>query len=171
MAQADATPEATKEADDRIHETKKLLARVRASHLADLRRDELESVRELFDRGARELAKPSEENAFDSLLATAEREIEKPSFDSYIGELRSKIFTILWRQDWFVIDQFNHLAERPYLFPDSAEFAGLVKTGEEAIEANDVDRLRQIVAELSIRRIGSSSEAELLQSVNVLRGR
>lgn len=175
LAQADATPEATKEADDRIQEAKKLLARVRASHLADLRRDELESVRELFDRGARELAKPSEENAFDSLLATAEREIEKPSFDSYfdsyIGELRSKIFTILWRQDWFVIDQFNHLAERPYLFPDSAEFAGLVKTGEEAIEANDVDRLRQIVAELSIRRIGSSSEAELLQSVNVLRGR
>jgi molecular chaperone DnaK len=171
LAQSDSSPEATKEADDRVQEAKKLLAKVRQSHLRDLRKSELDGVREFFDQTARELAKASEETAFDSLVATAEREIEKPAFDGYISELRGKIFTILWRQDWFVVDQFHYLAEREYLFPDAAEHASLVKAGQEAISANNVDSLRAVVGELSIRRIGSSSEADLLHSVNVLRGR
>jgi len=167
----DRSAEGAKTADEKVQQAKRLLARVRENHLRDLRMAELDRIRQLFDVAVRRFAKPNEEAAFDNLLATTEREIERPSFEGYVSDLRSKIFSILWRQDWFVVDQFRHLAERPYLFAGSAEHAELTEAGEAAIRSNDVDKLRAILAELNSRRIGSSSDADLVNAVNVLVGR
>src|SRR3546814_1610704 len=65
---------------------------------------------------------------------------------------------ILWRQDWFVIERFKWLAEDTYLFPDAREHAQLVAAGAEALKANDIDKLRAVVAHLASIRIGSAGE-------------
>lgn len=77
---------------------------------------------------------------------------------------------ILWRQDWFIIDRFKWLAEDSYLFPDAREHAQLVALGTEALRANDMDKLRGVVAHLDSIRIGSTGEDEMLATVNIVRG-
>src|SRR3546814_7961095 len=71
---------------------------------------------------------------------------------------------ILWRQDWFVIERFKWLAEDTYLFPDAREHAQLVAAGAEALKANDIDKLRAVVAHLDSIRIGSAGGDDMLRS-------
>ena len=90
---------------------------------------------------------PAGAAAFDNLAKTAQRAIDNNSgdFESHLDELRGKNFMILWRQDWFVIDRFKWLAEDAFLFPDASEHAELVPSAE-ALKANDIDKLRQVVS-------------------------
>jgi molecular chaperone DnaK len=105
------------------------------------------------------------------LSKTAQRAIDRNSgdFESRLDELRRKNFVILWRQDWFVIDRFKWLAQYTYLFPDAREHAQLVATGEEALKANDIDKLRAVVAHLESVRIGSAGDDEMMADSNIVR--
>ena len=90
-------------------------------------------------------------------------------FESHLDDLRGKNFVILWRQDWFVIDRFKWLAQDAYLFPDAREHAQLVATGAEALKANDIDKLRAVVAHLDSVRIGSGGDDEMMAGANIVR--
>jgi molecular chaperone DnaK len=103
---------------------------------------------------------------------TAKRVISSPSgdFESHIRELRGKLFEILWRQDWFVIDRFNNLADSPHLFPNAGEFNELVRLGKKATSENDIEKLRQVVGTLQSARVSWGGEDQLLMSSNILIG-
>lgn len=167
----EADPETAKQAMDHVQEAKRLLALTRKEHLKDIRQLELDKAVEFFDKVVREQARPTEASSFDNLVKTAQRAIDNNSgdFESHLDDLRGRNFMILWRQDWFVIDRFKWLAEDTYLFPDAREHAQLVATGAEALKANDIDKLRDVVAHLDSIRIGSAGEDDMLAGANIVR--
>lgn len=171
IGSGESDPETAKQAMDNVQEAKRLLALTRKEHLKDIRQLELDKVVEFFDNAVREHARPTEANAFDNLAKTAQRSIDNNSgdFESHLDDLRGKNFMILWRQDWFVIDRFKLLAQDTYLFPDASEHAQLVATGAEALKANDIDKLRLVVAHLDSVRIGSAGEDEMMAGANIVR--
>lgn len=168
----ESDPETTKQADDNVHEAKKLLAQVRKAHSKKIRQLDLDRCQEYFEQHIREYAKPTEATKFDNLVRTAQRAIEKSSgeFELYVDELRGMNFMILWRQDWFVVARFKRIAEDAYLFTDKQQHAELVKVGAAAIQADDMDKLRQVVAHLDSQRVGSGSDDDMLSTSNITRG-
>lgn len=168
----EADPETAKQAMDHVQEAKRLLAITRKEHLKDIRQLELEKAIGFFDRVVRQHARPTEAAAVDNLVKTAQRAIDNNSndFESHLNDLRGRNFMILWRQDWFVIERFKWLAEDRHLFPDAREHAQLVASGTEALNANDMDKLRIAVAHLDAIRIGSSGEDDMLVGANIVRG-
>ncbi len=164
-------PELAKQAMDNVQEAKRLLALARKEHLKDIRQLELDKTVEFFDKHVREQARPTEANAFDNLAKTAQRSIDNNSgdFEAHLDELRGKNFMILWRQDWFVIDRFKWLAKDTYLFTDAREHAQLVSLGADALKANDINKLRAVVAQLDSVRIGSGGDDEMMAGANIVR--
>lgn len=164
-------PETAKQAMDNVQEAKRLLALARKDHLKEIRQMELDKAVDFFDRLVREHARPTEANAFDNLAKTAQRAIDNNSgdFEAHLDDLRSKNFMILWRQDWFVIDRFKWLAKNSYLFPDAREHAQLSNVGAEALKANDIDKLRAVVAQMDSIRIGSGGDDEMMAGANIVR--
>ena len=171
MKSGETDPETAKQAMDNVQEAKKLLALARKDHLEEIRQMELDKAVDFFDRLVREHARPTEANAFDNLAKTAQRAIDNNSgdFESHLDDLRGKNFMILWRQDWFVIDRFKWLSQDSYLFPDAEEHAQLSNVGAEALKANDIDKLRAVVAQMDSIRIGSGGDDEMLASANIVR--
>lgn len=171
LKSGESDPETAKQAMDNVQEAKRLLAQARKEHLKEIRQLELDKTVDFFDRAVRKHARSSEESACDNLAKTAQRAIDNNSsdFESHLDELRSKNFMILWRQDWFVIDRFKWLAEDSYLFPDAREHTQLVALGMEALKANDIDKLRDVVAHLDSVRIGSGGEDEMIAGANIVR--
>ncbi len=168
---ADHDAEAAKQARGDLQEAMRLLAVARKRHLKDMRQLELDRVVEIFDRVARDEARPSEISTFESLTRSAQRAIDSKTgdFEACLDELRGKIAGILWRQDWFVVGRFKHLAEESYLFPNEAEHDEWVKTGMEALRADNLDKLREVVMHLDSIRIGSSTEDDMLAMANIVR--
>ncbi|MBS0243941.1 MAG: Hsp70 family protein, partial [Proteobacteria bacterium] len=164
-------PEKSKQAMDNVQEAKRLLALTRKEHLKDIRQLELDKAVEFFDKAVRQHARPTEASAFDNLVKTARRAIDNPGsdFESHLDDLRGRNFMILWRQDWFVIDRFKWLAQDSYLFPDAREHAQWVAVGSEALEANDIDKLRAVVANLDSIRIGTTAEDDMMAGANIVR--
>jgi molecular chaperone DnaK len=165
-------PETAKQALDNVQEAKRLLAQARKEHLKDIRQLELDKTIELFDSHIRQHSRSSEESAFDNLSKTAQRAVDNnsPDFEAHLDELRGKNFLILWRQDWFVIDRFKRLAQNSYLFPDARRHAELVGAGSEALNANDIERLRQIVFQLDSSKIAAADEDEMMVGANIVLG-
>jgi molecular chaperone DnaK len=165
-------PETAKQAMDDIQEAKKLIAQARKEHQKVIRQMELDKTVDFFDSRIREHARPAEAGAFDNLSKTAQRAIDNNSgdFESHLDELRGKNFMILWRQDWFVIDRFKWLSEDAFLFPDANEHAELCKIGRQALQANDIDKLRQVVAHLDSTRVGTAGEDDMVAGSNILVG-
>lgn len=167
----EADPEMAKQAMDNVQEAKRLLALTRKEHLKDIRQLELDRTVDFFEKAVRQHARPTETSSFDSLVKTAQRAIDNNSndFESHLDDLRGRNFMILWRQDWFVIDRFKWLAQDTYLFADLNEHAQWVAVGTEALKANDIDKLRAIVANLDSIRIGSAGEDDMMAGANILR--
>ena len=138
-----------------------------------IRQIDLDDVVEFFDVRIRQFARSSEATEFDKLAETAQRSIDNNDndFNEHLDELRGRNFQILWRQDWFVIEQFRHLADSPYIFTDQDRFEELVHIGKRLMEhpeiqeilsgkamgtikSEAVEQLRRIVAQImSIPRI------------------
>jgi molecular chaperone DnaK len=165
-------PETTKQAMDDVLEARRLLAQVRKQHLKEIRQMDLDSCSAVFEERVREFARPSESSSFDNLVRTAQRSIDVngADFENQLEQLKGKNFDILWRQDWFVVNRFKWLAGDEYLFPDKRAHAKLVKHGEEAIEADDIDKLREVVFEMDCVRIRTDSDDKMLSSANIVRG-
>lgn len=171
IKQGEADPETAKQAMDNVQEAKRLLAMTRKEHLKDIRQLELDKAVDLFDRAVRQHARPTETSSFDNLAKTAQRAIDNNSndFESHLDDLRGRSFMILWRQDWFVIERFKWLAQDAHLFPDAREHAQAVAAGAEALKADDIDKLRAMVAHLDSIRIGSAGEDDMMASANIVR--
>jgi molecular chaperone DnaK len=168
----ESDPEVAKHAMDDIQEAKRLLALARKAHLKTIRQLELEKVADFFNQSIRQYARPSEESTFDNLIKTSQRAVGQPNgdFEAHLDLLREMNLMILWRQDWFIIDRFKALTEAVHLFPDARQHAQLVSAGNEALQANDMDKVRQILVQLHATRVSSSSDDEVMAGTNILAG-
>lgn len=164
--------ETAKQAMDDVQKAKRLLSDARQAHLNEIRQMELDDVIERFEKAARQYARPSEVGSFENLTKTAQRSIDKKSndFEVHLADLRGRIFEILWRQDWYVIDHFKWVSERSYLSSDPVQHAALVTMGRDALNASDIDKLKSVVAELYAIQIDVGSDVEMGAMANIVRG-
>jgi molecular chaperone DnaK len=176
IGNSEANPETAKKAMDEVQNAKKLMADARKNNLRPIRQIELDQTVSLFDKAARQYARPSEETAFDNLAKSAQRQIdqsgsnqERQEFEGLLGQLKAKVFMILWRQDWFVVDRFKWLSNSPHLFPDDVLHAELIKRGRVSLSAGNVDELRKVVAELDLNRIDSPEADDFMAQTNIVR--
>lgn len=169
---SESDPERAKQAMDDVLEAKRILATVRKDNLQAMRQLELDSAIEFFDEHIRELARPSEVTAFDSLAKTAQRAIDRGSadFENQLNQLRSKNFEILWRQDWFVAERFKQMVSSPHLFTDAQRYEELKEMGLECLRNDDIDRLRQVSFELSVLQVDAGGGNEMFDVANIVRG-
>ncbi len=172
ISKQEGDPEATKQAMDDIQEAKKLLAQTKKDNLKIIRQIELDSAVKSYEDLVQKFAKSIDNNKFDNLRRSAQRAIDNKSddFESYIAEIRSLEFDILWRQDWFVVGQFKYFIENPHMFSGGSEFEQLKNLGLTVMEADDIDKLRQIIAQMHNLIIGSFSQEDIIASSNIIRG-
>lgn len=164
--------EKSQEAMEKVFEARRLLAQVRKEHLKEIRQIDLNGIVSFFDKHIRQLASPSEVSAFDNLVKTAQRSIDRndKDFEYYFDELKNKNFEILWRQDWFVIERFKRTIDSSHLFADKHRFEELVRTGTQLMRSDDIKNLRKIVLQLSMMQIGGPPDNEMFDVANIIRG-
>lgn len=168
----EAETEKSQEAMENVLEARRLLAQVRKEHLKEIRQIDLDGVVSFFDKHIRQHARPSESSAFDNLAKTAQRSIDRndKDFEHHLDEMKGKNFEILWRQDWFVIERFKWMVNSPHLFADKHRFAELAKIGTQLMRSDDIEKLRAVVAQLSMIQIGSGPDNEMFDVANIIRG-
>ena len=157
---------------EKVLEARKLLAQVRKEHLKEIRQIDLDGVVSFFDEYIRQHARPSEASAFDNLAKTAQRSIDRndKDFEYHLDELKGKNFEILWRQDWFVVERFKSMVNSPHLFADKHRFEELAQIGTQLMRSDDIEKLRAVVAQLSMIRIGGGPDNEMFDVANIIRG-
>ncbi|NCB57889.1 MAG: Hsp70 family protein [Gammaproteobacteria bacterium] len=168
----EAETEKSQEAMEKVLEARRLLAQVRKEHLKDIRQIDLNSVVSFFADHIRQYARPSEASAFDNLAKTAQRSIglNDTDFEHHLDELKGKNYEILWRQDWFVVERFKWMVSSPHLFADKHRFEELVQIGTQLMRSDDIEKLRAIVAQLLMIKIGSGPDNEMFDVANIIRG-
>lgn len=168
----ESDPETAKEAHERVLEARTLLAQVRKEHLKEIRQIDLDSVVSFFDEHIRQHARPSEASAFDNLAKTAQRSIDRndKDFEHHLDELKGKNFDILWRQDWFVVERFKWLVSSPHLFADKHRFEEIAQIGMQLMRSDEIEKLRAVVAQLSMIQIGGGPDNDMFDVANIIRG-
>ena len=164
--------ERVQEAMAGVDAARRLLGEVRRENLKEIRQIELDRTTTLFNDHLREIARPSEENDFDNLVRTAQRAIDRNDndFERHVDDLRRKSFAILWRQDWFVVEKFKSMASSPHWFADHTRFEALVASGRGFLQNDDIDALRQIIAQLAQVQIDHVSDSDMMEIANIIRG-
>ena len=143
LAPEETDPEKVQAANEGISEARKLLSDVKKEHGSEIRQIDLDDVYTFFDKYVRQHARSREAEAFDNLIETAQRSIDNNSndFDHHLSELKDRNFEILWRQDWYVIEQFRYLSNSRHLFADQDRFDQLVHIGNKLMEHEDIQRI------------------------------
>ena len=62
------------------------------------------------------------------------------------------------------------MANAPHRFTDKHQFAELIQTGEQAIQSDDIERLRVVVAQLEMIQVGGGSIDSSFEAANIIRG-
>ncbi len=168
-------PESSKQALDGLQEVKKMLSQIRENNIDATRQLELDNLINFFNDSLRNSddIRDTEVTAFDNLCESTQRSINNNSnaFEIQIEEIRGQIFEMLYRQDWFVIEQFKNLIKTPYAFNDATKFNQLELQGTEALKSDDIDTLRKVLGALmSIRIVGLGAQDDLIGSANITRG-
>lgn len=168
----EAEMEKSQEAMEKVYEARRLLDQVRKEHLKEIRQIDLNGLVSFFDEHIRQFARPSEASAFDNLAKTAQRSIDRndKDFEHHLDEMKGKNFAILWRQDWFVVGRFKSMVNSPHMFADKRRFEELAQAGAQFIRSDDIDKLRTVVAQLSMIQIGGSPDSEMFDAANIIRG-
>ena len=142
----ESDPEKVKEAEQCITQAKELLEEVKRKNRKEIRQIELNRELTFFDMYCRQHARPSEERAFDNLVATTQRSIENNDrdFDDHLNELSTRIFEILWRQPWFIIERFKYLISNPHVFTIKSRFEELAMKGKQLLGSDLIRRYEEL---------------------------
>ena len=166
----DAEPR--QEAAESIYEAKRLLYEVRKENVLQVRKADLISLKELYEEAVQRYATEAEERDIQSTFRRAQASIQRrdSSFDGYLAEIRKKCYSILWRQDWFIIDRFkdeiNHVNE----YIDTSRFNQLAAEGSNAIANNQITELRDVLGGIYSLPKKSTVHSEENDYVNIIRG-
>lgn len=162
--------ESTKQAMNDVLEARRLLGQVRKDHAKQIRQMELDQLQGIFEKLVQH-ARPSETTAIKNLFITAQRALERNDheFENVLDEVRRRGFEILWRQDWFVVGRFKSMVESPESFADRRRFQDLAAMGLQALEADDISRLREVVRSLVLIQIAEAPDEQGVDVANILR--
>lgn len=165
-------PEEIQRANHELLEAKKLLHKAREENLKVIRQMELNDCVEFFNEAIRQYATPVEEQAFDALARTAQREIDNGSsgFDNALDNMRKKLALILFRQDWFIVDSYNRACASPSNYIDVVKFYALKRQGDQALANDDIDQLREILFDIYAIQIRQDSGDGMFDVANIVRG-
>ncbi|MDE0087377.1 MAG: Hsp70 family protein [Candidatus Poribacteria bacterium] len=188
----ESNTEMIQEAYQGILQVKQHFYQVRKDNRKEIQQSELNDAVKFFDLYSRRFARSSEATEFDKLAETAQRSIDNnvDDFNEHLNELWLRYYQILWRQSWFVVEQFKYYADSPHLFADQDRFEELVHIGNKLMEHPDikhitdgireatiksevVDQLRQIVFQImDIPRISGVASHDEMRSLitNILAG-
>ena len=133
---------------------------------------DLDSCIGFFNGEIRKYATKPEEDAFDNLIVTAQKAIDRNdrSFDNILETMNKKILFILLRQDWFIIDTYQRYTASPSAYYDKNKFIELKRVGDQALAKDDMDQLRMIIFELSSIRIDYDFGEAMFDTANILKG-
>ena len=164
--------EKNQEAQERLLEAKKLLAKFRKKHLKEVRMLDFTLVTDFFEEHVRKYSKKSEAETFEALKRSAKKDLERNSkdFESSLDEIRYLNYNVLNRQDWFVIDRFKYAVKSPFNYSDESTYKQLIARGERMINSNDLIGLRRVMAELAQIKINDDFELSFLEEVNIVKG-
>ena len=171
LSKEERDPEKARVAEEQVLQAQRDLDKVRKRHLREVRQIELDNLLKLIDP-LRKSATTTDLTAIDNLVASAKRSIDDNShaFEDYMKELRIKMLSVLWKQDWFIVAKFKALAEKPSVITDKKKYNTLIADGTNAMEHDNIDRLRQIVLELENICYTNSVGFEDMNITNILRG-
>lgn len=190
----ESDPDKVKEAEQCIEQAKEILEEVKRKNRKEICQVELNSELTFFNMYCRQHARPSEERAFDNLVMTAQRSIDDndTDFENHLNELGSRIFEILWRQPWFIIERFKRLISTPQVFRDKSRFEELAMKGKQLlgsdlirryedltpkekyetaiIDDGTIEELREIVRQIMLLpRVGSEIETDRDVVINIFK--
>ena len=155
-------PETAKQAMDNIQDAKKILAEVRQSNLKTIQQIDLDYWKEYFETAVKEYSRESEIQSFNSLFISAQVAIDKETgeFDNIIGNIKSNMWEILWRDDSYVISILEQAKEHPSNYTDKSKYQMLISQANEALVSKDMKKLREIVYQFYGLKISSSSSSD-----------
>lgn len=166
----DAEPR--QEAAESIYEAKRLLYEVRKENVLQVRKADITGLKEFYEEAIQRYATEAEDRDIQSTFRRAQTSIQRrdSSFDGYLDEVRKKCYSILWRQDWFIIDRFKDEVKHANDYIDIGRFNQLATKGENAIDNNQISELRSILGEIYGLPKKSTAHCEENDYVNIIRG-
>ena len=84
--------------------------------------------------------------------------------------MRTKNTIILLRQDWFIVDWYQRATSSSANYIDIARFEELKRLGDQALESDDIDQLRQILFDLLAIQIHPNSGDGMFDVANIVKG-
>lgn len=171
-SQESCDPEEVQKANNELLDAKKLINKARQNNLQAIRQMDLDSCVEFFDEVVRQYATPAEEHAFDSLIRTAQRSIDRndADFDNILDNMKTKNTVILIRQDWFIVDWYQRATASTANYLDLGKFRELKRMGDQALAEDNIDALRHVLFELLSIQIHSNSGDGMFDIANIIKG-
>lgn len=165
-------PEDVQKASDELLNSKKLIYKTCQENLRVIRQLDLDSCVQRFNAGIRRFASPAEEQDFENMVRTAQRSIDHNdfNFENILHSIELLSTSILFKQDWFVINCYHHMTASSSNYVDKARFHELRRLGNQALADDDIERLRTILNDLLSIQIKSGIEEGMFDIANILKG-
>lgn len=162
--------EEIQKANNGLLEAKKLISEVRQEHLSLIRQIDLDACISRYESTVKNHGKLPEQQAFDSLHTAAQRAIDlnDTNFEGLLKALEDKGFTILWRQDWYVVQLYSQLIATPYRFSDIKQFNALKSSGDLSLGNGDINGLRITIHRLADILIPTASGKGMFDMANIV---
>lgn len=171
-SQKNCDPEDVQKANNDLLDSRKIINRIRCDNLKVIRKMELDNCVGFFNELVRQYANPADEQAFDSLTKTAQKSIERndSDFDNILDNMKTKNTVILIRQDWFIIDWYRRATLNPSNYLNQSKFIQLKRIGDQALENDNLEQLRETLFELLSIQIHSDSTEGMFDIANIIKG-
>ena len=173
LVEATSDPETLRRVAEEARFVRQDIARLGKKFRGALLQRRLGKMTAVFNRIARAHAGKTESARFDNHAEKIQKIIDDNVIEAYddadlhMSEMRDLFFSVAWRDANYVLTWFKRLSGEPYLFPDTVEFAALVKEGEALQEKADPDAMRDLVKRMLVARIalGASDTAGELATI------
>lgn len=166
-------PEKVKKNSDNLIKAKVLLNKIKEDNQENIREKALADIRAWYQSEVEPLCNDTERNDMQSMIDSLARLVRRKTteFEELASSIRDKgYWEILFeRSTSFVGGLFSYLRSRPYNFADREQYHQLVQEGESAIENDDFDRLKRVVATMIVSQKQNVDMSEMSAAANIMR--
>lgn len=166
-------PERVKKNSDNLIKAKVLLNKIKEDNQENIREKALADIRAWYQSEVEPLCNDTERNDMQSMIDSLARLVRRKTteFEELASSIRGKgYWEILFeRSTSFVGGLFSYLRSRPYNFADREQYHQLVQEGESAIENDDFDRLKRVVATMIVSQKQNVDMSEMSAAANIMR--